>query len=65
MMFDDIANNTNNIFPGVILNKIGGNKCIYDVPKDYVGSDVTPKNFLSVLRGDNSTNKKVLNTTIK
>lgn len=62
MMYDDIAYNDENPFPGVILNKPGGNNLYTNVPKDYTGVDVTPENFLSVLRGDNSTGKKFLNS---
>lgn len=62
MMYDDIAHNGFNPFPGVILNKVGGNNLYTGVLKDYTGEAVTPENFLAVLRGDNSTGSKVLNT---
>lgn len=61
MMYDDIAYHPANPLPGVILNKVGGNNVYVDVPKDYIGEQVTSQNFLSVLAG-NSTGKKVLNT---
>ncbi|XP_042203081.1 legumain-like [Homarus americanus] len=52
MMYDDIANNSMNPHPGVIINRPGGPNVYTGVPKDYTGKDVTPQNFLKVLRGD-------------
>ncbi|XP_047128390.1 legumain isoform X1 [Hydra vulgaris] len=52
MMYDDIANNEANPTPGVIINKPGGGDVYKGVPKDYIGEDVTPANFLKVLKGD-------------
>ena len=52
MMYDDIANSTNNPTPGIIINKPGGNDVYHGVPKDYTGEAVTPENFLKVLKGD-------------
>lgn len=64
MMYDDIANNTNNPFPGTIINKPLGANVYKGVPKDYVGDDVNPDNFLAVLKGDSSSaSGRVLNTT--
>lgn len=54
-MYDDIAQNTENPFPGKIFNhpSSGPGKDVYaGVPKDYTGKDVTPQNFLKVLEGD-------------
>lgn len=62
MAYDDIANNYWNPFPGQLFN---GNEGI-DVYKgckiDYKGDDVTPENFLAVLKGDYTATgmKKVL-----
>lgn len=51
MMFDDIANYTDNPFPGKIINQPHGEDVYAGVPRDYVGDDVTPENFLNVLQG--------------
>ena len=51
MMYDDIANNTNNPLPGVILNHPHGLNVYKNVPKDYTGYQVTSYNFLNVLLG--------------
>lgn len=63
MMYDDIAFNPDNPFQGIILNKPNGSNVYENVPKDYTGENVTPKNFLAILRGDqlNATGR-VLNT---
>nr|XP_055032278.1 legumain-like [Misgurnus anguillicaudatus] len=52
MMYDDIAYNDKNPYPGKIINKPNGWNVYQKVPKDYTGQDVTPENFLAVLRGD-------------
>lgn len=63
MMYDDIAYSPENPFQGIIINKPNGSDVYQNVPKDYVGEDVNPENFLAVLRGDqqNATGR-VLNT---
>jgi len=52
MMYDDIANNRRNKKPGTIINKPGGPDLYHGVPKDYTGEDVTPENFINVLKGN-------------
>uniref|UniRef100_K7FJF9 Legumain n=1 Tax=Pelodiscus sinensis TaxID=13735 RepID=K7FJF9_PELSI len=52
MMYDDIAENEENPTKGIIINRPNGTDVYKGVPKDYVQEDVTPKNFLAVLRGD-------------
>merc|ERR1712136_263315 len=52
MMYDDIANDTNNPTKGIIVNNPKGHDVYHDVPKDYVGRNVTPEVFLSVLLGN-------------
>lgn len=52
MMYDDLAHNDENPTPGVVINRPGGPNVYKGVPKDYTGKDVTPKNFLKILRGD-------------
>ncbi|KAJ7345119.1 hypothetical protein JRQ81_001069 [Phrynocephalus forsythii] len=52
MMYDDIADNEENPTPGIIINRPNGTDVYKGVVKDYVKEDVTPENFLAVLRGD-------------
>ncbi|KAG8514295.1 Legumain [Galemys pyrenaicus] len=52
MMYDDIANSEENPTPGIVINRPNGSDVYAGVPKDYTGEDVTPQNFLAVLRGD-------------
>ncbi|PYZ99354.1 hypothetical protein A6K26_009710 [Gammaproteobacteria bacterium 2W06] len=52
MMEDDIAYNPENPDPGVIINRPDGPNVYEGVPRDYVGSSVTPENFLRALSGD-------------
>ncbi|XP_050809269.1 legumain isoform X2 [Gopherus flavomarginatus] len=52
MMYDDIADNEENPTKGIIINRPNGTDVYKGVPKDYVQEDVTPENFLAVLRGD-------------
>jgi legumain len=55
MMEDDIASNPQNPVPGKIFNVINGDDVYAGVPKDYVGTDVTPTNFMNVLSGKDMT----------
>lgn len=52
LMFDDIANSTENPTKGVIINSPGGENVYEGVVIDYVGKDVTPETFLKVISGD-------------
>lgn len=52
MMYDDIANNPLNPTPGIIINKPNGDDVYKGVPKDYTKEDVTPDNFLNILKGN-------------
>ncbi|XP_068207037.1 legumain-like [Palaemon carinicauda] len=54
IMYDDIAYNTQNPNPGVILNEPEGPNVYDGVPIDYKGIHVTPTNFLKVLAGDDT-----------
>ncbi|KAM3871193.1 legumain [Diretmus argenteus] len=54
MMYDDLANNENNPTPGILINRPNGSDVYKGVPKDYTGDDVTPENFLAVLKGDSA-----------
>ncbi|KAF8400956.1 hypothetical protein HHK36_014259 [Tetracentron sinense] len=51
-MYDDIAFNSENPRPGVVINKPHGGDVYEGVPKDYTGDDVTVGNFLAVLLGN-------------
>ncbi|XP_072523785.1 legumain-like [Salminus brasiliensis] len=52
MMYDDLAYNAENPYPGEIINKPNGPNVYPGVLKDYTGDDVSACNFLAVLRGD-------------
>eukprot|EP00050_Salpingoeca_kvevrii_P006055 m.287169 g.287169 ORF g.287169 m.287169 type:complete len:431 (-) comp11724_c0_seq1:146-1438(-) len=52
MMYDDIAHNRENPTPGVIINRPDGPNVYENIKLDYTGRDVTPTNFLKVLKGD-------------
>uniref|UniRef100_A0A8C5ML06 Legumain n=1 Tax=Leptobrachium leishanense TaxID=445787 RepID=A0A8C5ML06_9ANUR len=52
MMYDDIANSQENPDKGIIINRPNGTDVYAGVLKDYTGENVTPKNFLAVLKGD-------------
>ncbi|KAF0043921.1 hypothetical protein F2P81_003079 [Scophthalmus maximus] len=54
MMYDDLAQNEENPTPGLLINRPNGTDVYKGVPKDYTGDDVTPENFLAVLKGDSS-----------
>lgn len=62
--YDDIANNSQNPFPGKIFNKPDGSDVYGGCVIDYTGSAVTPQNYLAVLKGQKSaTVTKVLEST--
>jgi legumain len=51
-MYDDIAHNSENPYPGKIINKPDGPDVYEGVPKDYTGVDVTVSNFYAAILGD-------------
>jgi len=59
MMYDDLANNDQNPTKGVIINHPNGSDVYKGVPKDYVGKDVTPENFINVLTGNKEAMKNI------
>lgn len=74
MMYDDVANDKENPFPGQLFNKpTSGNRtdqvAAVDVYKgcnvEYKGEDVTPEMFINVLLGNTTATggKRVLNST--
>ncbi|XP_063040687.1 legumain [Engraulis encrasicolus] len=54
MMYDDLADNEDNPTKGVIINRPNGSDVYKGVVKDYVADEVTPANFLAVLKGDSA-----------
>ena len=65
MMYDDIAYNEKNPYKGNIINRHDGENVYPGTLKDYTGDDVSPENFLNVLKGNitGTKGKKVLNST--
>uniref|UniRef100_A0A0A9WU12 legumain n=1 Tax=Lygus hesperus TaxID=30085 RepID=A0A0A9WU12_LYGHE len=59
MMYDDIAYNKENPTPGVIINKPNGTNVYAGVKIDYKGDDVSPVNFMNVLKGNKSSMKGI------
>mmetsp|Transcript_11248 Transcript_11248/g.15425 ORF Transcript_11248/g.15425 Transcript_11248/m.15425 type:complete len:108 (+) Transcript_11248:259-582(+) len=55
MMYDDIRYNKRNPFPGKLYNRTNGPNVASHLKIDYSGRDVTPENFLAVLKGDSHT----------
>ena len=60
MMYDDIANNPSNPYPGNIINRPDGPNVYPGVPKDYTGDDVNAESFLAVLQGDKEKVKNLI-----
>lgn len=54
MMYDDIASDPDNPFPGQIFNRPGGQDVYAGVKIDYRGEHVTAANMLFVLEGNSS-----------
>ncbi|XP_019728225.1 legumain [Hippocampus comes] len=54
MMMDDLAQAEENPTPGILINRPNGSDVYKGVLKDYTSEDVTPENFLAVLKGDSS-----------
>ena len=65
MAYDDIANDSENPYPGKVFNQPDGKDVYEGCVIDYKGADVNAKNFLAVLTGDSKTTggKKVLKST--
>jgi len=59
MMYDDIANSPQNPTKGVIINHPDGGDVYKGVPKDYIGKDVTPQNFINILTGNKDAMKGI------
>ena len=64
-VYDDIAYDKKNPFPGEVYNRPDGPNVYDGVTIDYSDYLVTPENYISVLKGDtqNGKLKKVLNST--
>lgn len=54
MMTDDLAFDSENPTPGVVINHPNGADVYHGVPHDYTGESVTPENFLAILQGNTS-----------
>jgi legumain len=52
MAYDDIANDPSNPFPGQVFNKPDGEDIYAGCNIDYKGKDVTPENFLHIIKGE-------------
>lgn len=52
MLFDDVVQSFFNTRRGYLYNEPDGDDVYAGVRKDYTGHQITPKNFLAVLRGD-------------
>lgn len=50
-MYNDIAFNEENPYPGTIINALHGKDVYEGVMIDYMNKDVSPENFLAVLQG--------------
>lgn len=67
MMYDDIANDPDNPYPGKLFNRPGGPDVYHGLKIDYRRDAVTPSNFLNVLQGKADKviggNRRVINST--
>ena len=54
MSFDDVARDSENPFPGQLFNKPNGPDVYKGCNVDYNSTDVTPENFLNILKGDSA-----------
>ena len=52
MLYNDVVKSFFNTRRGTMFNEPGGADVYKDVAIDYSGKQITPKNFLAVLRGD-------------
>ncbi len=52
MAYDDVANSPSNPFPGKLFNKPNGEDVYAGCKIDYRAKDVTPDNFLNIIKGD-------------
>jgi legumain len=63
MIYDDIANSSENPFKGQLFNKPNGTNVYAGIEIAYRGDSVNKTTFLKVLRGDKSAGGKVLKST--
>lgn len=54
MMYDDVAHNEGNPFPGKLFNQVDGEDVYAGCVLDYTGMDTTMANFFNVLHGGKS-----------
>ncbi|WAR18297.1 LGMN-like protein [Mya arenaria] len=63
MMYDDIAENSENPVKGNLINHPDGPNVYEGIIKDYTGKEVNPETFLSVLKGEkDKVNGKVIDS---
>jgi len=63
MMYDDIANNEGNPFPGKLFNTVDGEDVYKGCVIDYKGPAVSMENFFKVLQGNKTAPGRVLSST--
>ena len=67
MSYDDVAGDSENPIPGKLFNKPDGQDVYAGCNIDYRGADVTPENFLNIIKGNKAGvkggNGKVLEST--
>uniref|UniRef100_A0A7S3KA71 legumain n=1 Tax=Euplotes crassus TaxID=5936 RepID=A0A7S3KA71_EUPCR len=51
LSYDDVASSSQNPFPGQLFNKPDGEDVYAGCNIDYKGKDVTPENFMNILKG--------------
>jgi legumain len=54
MAYDDVARDPQNPYPGQLFNKPDGPDVYKGCQIDYRGEDVNPKNFLAILKGEDT-----------
>jgi legumain len=62
MSYDDVATSSSNPYPGQLFNKPDGEDVRAGCVIDYDGADVTPENFLKILRNEDMGGKKTFKT---
>ncbi|GFS21901.1 vacuolar-processing enzyme [Elysia marginata] len=60
MMYDDIAYNPLNPYPGNIINEPNGTNVYPGVPKDYTKHEVLPEVFLNLLTGNETEVERII-----
>jgi len=61
MSYYDVPSHSENPFPGKMFNKPDGPDVYMGCKIDYKGADVSPKNLISILKGDSAALKGIGN----